>query len=175
MYIPLMTIVALCAAHPPQRDSAYETALATALHRFAGNGELRHVKAILERHPKLINSWRERNSKPDHDEDFTLLHRAAASGNAELAEYLIGKGADVNGTAGGDNGGGWTPLHWAARKGHLAVVKRLVEKGARLDARTGSPSVISKEPSRYAGRTALELAALEKHPDVVAYLRAAMK
>src|SRR5262249_32149360 len=107
MYIPLMTVVALCAADPPQRDSAYETALATALHRFAGNGEIRHVKAILERHPKLINSLRERNPKPYPDDDFTLLHRAAASGNAELAEYLIGKGADLNSTAGvWDNGGG---------------------------------------------------------------------
>src|SRR5262249_37808339 len=88
---------------------------------------------ILERHPKLINSLRERNPKPYPDDDFTLLHRAAASGNAELAEYLIGKGADLNSTAGvWDNGGGWTPRRWAARKGHLSVVKRLERLRRRM-------------------------------------------
>ena len=129
-YVPAsITCLVIGAADPPEMDAAYQAALTAALHQFASSGQLPYVKAILEKHPKLVNALREPNKKPYADDDYTLLHRAATSGNAELATYLISKGANLNSTAGQwSNGGGWAPLHYAARMGHLSVVKVLVKK-----------------------------------------------
>ncbi|KAI1267462.1 ankyrin repeat-containing domain protein [Xylariaceae sp. FL1019] len=55
-----------------------------------------------------------------------LLHYASQSGNVELVEFLIEKGADL--TAGTDYGN--TPLHEAIRHRAVDVVKLLIQRGA---------------------------------------------
>ena len=67
----------------------------------------------------------------------TPLDCAAVWDRKEVAELLIGKGADVN--AKGD--GGKTPLHWAAQYGSKEVAELLISKGADVNAKgaDGSP------------------------------------
>ena len=58
------------------------------------------------------------------------LNDACASGNLEVARYLLEQGADR------DKAGGMTPLHIAAHKGYLEIAKLLMVYGADLNART---------------------------------------
>ena len=72
----------------------------------------------------------------------TALHAAALSGQAEVVEYLVGVGADVNAL---DNDG-MTPLHWAVRfssepAGRLLTVKTLIERGAEVNIRESNGSL----------------------------------
>src|SRR5262245_14595393 len=45
---------AVAAPQPPGDD--YQAAVAQAVRLFAEHGELEHLRAILEKHPKLVNS-----------------------------------------------------------------------------------------------------------------------
>jgi ankyrin repeat protein len=164
-----------------KHDKAFREALVAALHRFAEDGELGHLQAILNRYPELVNRKQTFRGvrKPYWSDGYTLLHRAAERGREEVVAYLIEKGADVNATGPLD----WAPLHVAAQKGDLAVVKRLVEAGARTDAKTaaipamGVPGAAAGAPPQVSpavpSLTPLELAQEAKHPEVVAYLKAA--
>jgi len=64
------------------------------------------------------------------DDGNTGLHWAASYGLTEMAELLIGYGADVN----LKNKDGNTPLHWAAGQGKLEIVKILIASGADINA-----------------------------------------
>lgn len=175
-----------------QDDDPYESALAAAIHHFASEGELDHLRAIVERHPRLVDARAASDParKPTGASGYTALHRAADRGRAEVAEYLLGRGADVNAA----DGAGWTPLHVAARAGRLDVVKLLVSRGADVGARTApvpetssnslpgsagrAPGVEAEPPVKYPavpGRTALEWAAAMKREDVVEYLESVGK
>jgi ankyrin repeat protein len=63
----------------------------------------------------------------------TLLHAACYDGRADIAEMLIGMGADVH----AQEVNGRTPLHDAANNGHLGVVDVLIRHGANLYAKDG--------------------------------------
>ena len=76
----------------------------------------------------------------------TALMYAALHGNAEAAQLLIEKGAEVNRT-------GWTPLHYGAAGGSEAVVRLLLENHAYIDA---------ESPNR---TTPLMLAIRQRHGD----------
>src|SRR5687767_585567 len=105
-------------AAQPTREEAFREALVAAVHRFSEEGELDHLRAVLDRHPKLINlkqTFRV-NRKPYWSDEYTALHRAAEQGREDVVAYLIEKGADVNAKGPLD----WTPLHVAAQKGDLA-------------------------------------------------------
>ncbi|QEH34183.1 Ankyrin repeat protein [Aquisphaera giovannonii] len=180
-------ILALLMAGMMEPDG-YEDALTAAVHHFASEGDLGHIKAILERHPRLVDSRETFDGphKPHGDEGYTPLARAADHGHADVATYLIGAGAKVNAA----DGAGWTPLHLAARAGHLEVVKLLVQHGADVSAKTdrvpettsdalpGSPPRVPGEKAapvvKYGpvpARTALEWAEALGHRDVAANLR----
>ena len=58
--------------------------------------------------------------------DLDPLLQAAASGEVEVVERLLGEGADP----GAKSGGGWTALHMAAVFGHPDVAILLLEAGA---------------------------------------------
>ncbi len=63
-------------------------------------------------------------------QQLTPLIRAAARGNLQEVNALLGKGADPNVQSSHQ---GITAMMCAAYFGHLEVVKALVAKGARLD------------------------------------------
>ena len=64
----------------------------------------------------------------DEEDGSTLLHRSAGEGRLATVEYLLGRGADINGK---DNDG-FTPLHCAVEDEQEEMVKFLLEKGADL-------------------------------------------
>lgn len=74
------------------------------------------------------------------------LHTAAAEGNLDLVQKLIGRGADVNGRVISrevySSEWGSTPLHYAARDGNVPVAEALIKAGADVklaDARGATP------------------------------------
>ncbi|GAA2897375.1 hypothetical protein GCM10010517_62430 [Streptosporangium fragile] len=68
----------------------------------------------------------------DQDPEWlTPLLLACIEGHRELADLLVGRGADVRAS----RAGGQTPLYWAAVHGWLPTVNALLERGADPDAR----------------------------------------
>lgn len=103
-------------------------------------------------------------------ENPSTLCIAAAQGHTELVELLLRQGADVNAFTRPDPATGivtMTPLMAAAMNGHADVVELLLRHGADLSAETGETALYP------AGVTALYLAAVKGHDNVVAVLDAA--
>lgn len=91
----------------------------------------------------------------EDDEELHLpeLVYWASLGDVEQVEQLLAEGTDPNQT----DEEGYSALQAAAENDHLAVVKLLVGKGANV---------------AYKGEyTALQLAEMAEHSDVVAYLK----
>nr|XP_022906847.1 ankyrin repeat domain-containing protein 50 [Onthophagus taurus] len=121
-------------------------------------------------------------------EGRTVLSVAAAQGCVEVVRQLLDRGLDEQHR---DNSG-WTPLHYAAFEGHQDVCEALLEAGARIeetDNEGKAPLVLAAQGGHTAlvnaflekhkapcdqrphdGKTALRLAALEGHYDVVQLL-----
>ena len=78
------------------------------------------------------------------------LMMAALKGEAELAEKMVKKGADVNKT-------GWTPLHYAASNGHIAIIKMLLENHAYIDAESPNGSTPLMMAGMYGSIEAVKL------------------
>ncbi len=108
----------------------------------------------------------------------TALHNAASGGNKEYAEFLIGKGADVNAV---DNLG-YSPLHYAARMGHENIYGLLLSHGAEHDVFTASAmglleevkEIVDRDPelvnAKDPERTPLHYAVTAGHLDVCRFL-----
>lgn len=104
----------------------------------AGLGRLDDVKAMasgdLSVHrpsapqapPGADDEWPEDTAREKGDVLSHALYSAARNGHTEVAEYLLGLGADVN--ARGFFGG--TGLHWAAIHGYADTVELLLRHGA---------------------------------------------
>ena len=65
------------------------------------------------------------------EDERTLLHTAAATGQFEIVEAFLAHGAEV--VVNGSDEDGWTPLMSAASSGHHGVVQRLLDCGAQVD------------------------------------------
>jgi ankyrin repeat protein len=87
---------------------------------------------------------------------ITPLHSAVERRDATLVEILLSHGADPNAT----EFLGGTPLHSAAMGGLDAIVQILIRHGASTALKMND------------GRTAQELAAAYKHPELADWLRA---
>ncbi|XP_069672516.1 ankyrin repeat domain-containing protein 39-like isoform X1 [Periplaneta americana] len=81
----------------------------------------------------------------------TALHGAAWYGQRAVCQLLLTAGARPSEP---DDRDQWTALHWAACKGHAPVVQLLLQYGAERRARDKK------------GRTALDLARDNRHPEV---------
>jgi ankyrin repeat protein len=75
----------------------------------------------------LIGKDADVNAKVGNADNRSVLHSASSSGNVDLVELLLQKGAVVNARTSTDKR---TPLHWAIRKGHLETARLLVKYGA---------------------------------------------
>ncbi len=144
-------------------------------------GMLERVKALISRHPELVNavaldgfqplglacffghyeiarllveSGAEVNAASQNSQKVMPLHSAAASSSLEIARLLLEHGADPNARQEGD----FTPLHEAAANGQVELVKLLLAHGADINA--------SQKP----GLTALAFAQKAGHPEVVEFL-----
>ena len=82
------------------------------------------VRDMLDAQPALA-----RACSPEHNRD-TLLHVAAEKGNTEIVEWLINKGAYVNGR----NRDRQTPMFAAVKNGHIPAARLLLAKGADIKA-----------------------------------------
>lgn len=86
---------------------------------------------------------------------YTPLMGALINNQADLAQFFIDHGANVNAIAGDGN----APLLIASDEGNLELVQLLVDKGAQTDHQDSK------------GKTALQIAEEEGHEEVVAYLK----
>ncbi len=75
---------------------------------------------------------------------------AALTGQIDLAEQLVARGADVNKT-------GWTPLHYAASGGMLAVISLLLENYAYIDATSPNGTTPLMMAAHYGSTEAVQL------------------
>lgn len=180
-------ILIIMGASPAQPTGPYQSALVAALNHFAREGDLEYLRAIVEKHPDLVDASEtpRPQRKPLSTDGYSPLHWAARMGHTEVVDYLAKRGANINVR----DDDGWTPLHLAAQHGHLDVVKLLVARGADVGAKTepqpetsdplpGSPPRESGKPEPTArtypatpARTALDWAVVTKQTDVAKYLR----
>ncbi|HEV8595421.1 MAG TPA: ankyrin repeat domain-containing protein [Thermoplasmata archaeon] len=93
---------------------------AMTVHEAALAGDLKRVKELVEKDPKLANDA----SSPD---GFPPLGLAAFMGRADVVAFLLANGADLNFAA---PGLGFTALTGAVNSSHPEVVKILVKAGA---------------------------------------------
>jgi ankyrin repeat protein len=152
------------------------------LHEAAALGQLERVKHFVENDPSQAKSY-----SPD---GFPVIALAAVFGHLEVAEYLFGKGADVNAAA--TNGTGYNALTGAVASGHTALVAWLLENGADSNYRYGagySPLLTAAANGHLGivsmllgsgadlhaktddGKTALKFAEERGHTDVAEFLR----
>jgi uncharacterized protein len=90
-------------------------------------GEFERVERLLEENPSSIAGF----SK----DGWTPLHLAAFFGHGKIAEFLIGRGADVSARSTNSNAN--TPLHAALAGNHKFVAGLLMGAGADVDAQDG--------------------------------------
>ncbi|MBW4492576.1 MAG: ankyrin repeat domain-containing protein [Oscillatoria princeps RMCB-10] len=88
----------------------------------------------------------------DHD---SLLQCAVDSRNKDIAELLIGKGADINSVK--NNERGETPLHKAASRGWKDALEVLIAKGADVNARDRGGDTPLHRAASYHSKEIVEL------------------
>lgn len=111
------------------------------------------VLAIKEPSPKVtaaLMAWPGIQVDIRNRTDESPLMMAALTGQIDLAEQLIARGADVNKT-------GWTPLHYAASGGHAPIVKLLLKHHAYIDAASPNGTTPLMMAAMYGTDTAANL------------------
>jgi hypothetical protein len=68
--------------------TAYDTLNTRQAFKLAGQGDVAQMKALLDKHPKLI--------KAEDYSGFTLLFKAISADSAPVVELLLARGADIN-------------------------------------------------------------------------------
>jgi len=127
------------------------------------------VVSCMWNYTDIANMLLEYGANPDLMYDGrTALLCAAKNGNLELIKRLLDRGADPNLASENLGSGrrtdyGLTPLMAASARGRTDIVRMLLNAGANLNLEDGN------------GRTALRLASIEGHRDIVKILKDAEK
>jgi len=140
----IILIICMCAIS----STGLEAALVDDIHKAVALGNIKKVKAIIKKNPKMV-----------HRTDFmgrTPLYYAAEYGRLKIAKYLISKGARANTPT--VYGGERTPLHAAAENGNVELASLLISKGAKVNVKTKD------------GKTPLHMAAMEGNTSMVSFL-----
>ena len=95
----------------------------TDIWQAARDGDLPAVRFYLNQDPSNLNKHKE------EEHNITPLIIAAYSSQLNIVEYLVRKGADMEGTDSDKN----TPLTVAAGWGNLSIVEYLISEGADID------------------------------------------
>jgi ankyrin repeat protein len=119
------------------------------LHQAAVVGNLDTVKAELTDYPEDLDIYSR--------DGFTPLLMACYFGHAEMAQYLLDIGADVQAVS--HNPMGIQAIHAAAANSNMTILQALLEKGANANAKQAS------------GNTALDQAIQSKNQAMIALLR----
>ncbi len=109
--------------------------------------------ALVEPSPKVAQvliAWPKTDVNKLNPSGESALMMAAIKGNADLAQLLIARDADVNKT-------GWTPLHYAASTGQVAVIRILLDANAYIDAESPNGTTPLMMAARYGTATAVEV------------------
>ena len=117
-------------------------AATTPAHEAAEVGDIKRLKALLDKDPDLINAKDDSGIQP--------LHMAAWEGQDEAVTLNIAA----------RDSGDWTALHFAARDGHTATCRLLLERGADRSARND----VSRTPLRTARTDEVRDVLLNFHP-----------
>ncbi|KAK6513075.1 hypothetical protein TWF506_009238 [Arthrobotrys conoides] len=112
----------------------------------ARNGYYDIVKLLVERGAD-VHSTSLKDLRPQ-------LHQAVGSGKAEIVQYLLDKGAEVD----AKDLDGWSAIMLAAQEGNCNIIQVLVDAGANVNSEANS------------GATALFIAAQQGHTAVVKVL-----
>jgi len=126
---------------------------------FAADGFYPLGLAVFFKHPEtamlLLGAGADVNAQARNPMKVKPIHAASASGQLEIARFLIERGADVNAR----QQEGFTPLHEAAGSGKIEFARLFLDHGADLNARTDD------------GKTALSLAIEAKQERMAQFLR----
>lgn len=94
-------------------------------------GDVATVRALLDRHPALVNSTTDRDERiaPSDARAMRLLHVAISENQFEIARLLVERGADLNAR----NADGRQPLHDCFELGRDDIRELLLHEGAEPD------------------------------------------
>ncbi len=103
-----------------------------------------------------------------NEKGVTALMVASINGHKEIVKFLVDNGANVN----LQNNEGWTALTAASELGHKEIVQLLVDHRADVDWRTNNSDSL---PAELRNKTALQIAELQGHQQIVQILKEAEK
>ena len=115
---------------------AFAPVMGAEIHDLSQQGDIDSVKALVQGDPGLIDLADETGHTP--------LHYAAASGQTEVAKFLVSEGANVNAL----NNVNQSVLLYAAYFGNAEILDTLIASGARLN----DQDIFGRSPLHYATR-----------------------
>ncbi|MBQ5945932.1 ankyrin repeat domain-containing protein [Massilia sp. ST3] len=122
----------------------------TDLEATAANGNTALMMAAFKRNKNAVEALLDKGAKLNRP-GWTALHYAAAAGDDDIAELLIGRGARVDAVSPRQSGG-YTPLMMAAREGHASTAMLLLKRGAKAKLKNNEGLTAAQIAER-AGRT----------------------
>ncbi len=119
--------------------------------------------------PDIFNQPETPKETPTQTNWNAVLLEATKNSDFFAFDKALANGANVNCWENTDKFNNCTPLHYAAQNGRLSMVRTLVERGADKNAElTMAGDIYGGASSR--AYTPLQLAALSRHADIVAFL-----
>ena len=102
----------------------------SSLYKLCCDGNLRKLREFVDQLDE--NALEEGLTQKKGGFGYTPLHEAAAKGNYEVLDYLLGRTTNSKLVNYRSNNGGYTLLHVAASAGHGACVRTLLQHSADI-------------------------------------------